>query len=98
MLIGTPIKDVSQHLEFEIKPIIAQEISNYEKVYNIFYNAFTDFVDENANVTVSGKAKVLEQPEYDNPDSIKNLHINLRMSHSLRKLQVLMVVMKLRFI
>ena len=50
MLIGTPIKDVSQRLEFEIKPIIAQEISNYEKVYNIFYNAFTDFVDENANV------------------------------------------------
>ena len=31
MLIGTPIKDVSERLEFEIKPIIAQEISNYEK-------------------------------------------------------------------
>ena len=85
MLIGTPIKDVSQHLEFEIKPIIAQEISNYEKVYNIFYNAFTDFVDENANVTVSGKAKVLEQPEYDNPDSIKKLAYKLEDESFIKK-------------
>ena len=85
MLIGTPIKDVSERLEFEIKPIIANEIQNYERVYNIFYNAFTDFVDDTNNVKVTGKAKVLEQPEYDNPDSIKKLAYKLEDESFIKK-------------
>ncbi|MGN1378910.1 MAG: heat-inducible transcriptional repressor HrcA [Bacilli bacterium] len=85
MLIGTPIKDVSERLEFEIKPIIANEIQNYERVYNIFYNAFTDFVDDTNNVKVTGKAKVLEQPEYNDPESIKKLTYKLEDKSFIKK-------------
>lgn len=85
MLIGTPIKDVSERLEFEIKPIIANEIQNYERVYNIFYNAFTDFVDDTNNVKVTGKAKVLEQPEYNDPESIKKLAYKLEDKSFIKK-------------
>lgn len=85
MLIGTPIKDVSERLEFEIKPIIANEIQNYERVYNIFYNAFNDFVDDTNNVKVTGKAKVLEQPEYNDPESIKKLAYKLEDKSFIKK-------------
>ena len=85
MLIGTPIKDVSERLEFEIKPIIANEIQNYERVYNIFYNAFSDFVDDTNNVKVTGKAKVLEQPEYNDPESIKKLAYKLEDKSFIKK-------------
>lgn len=77
MLIGTPINDVAKRLEFEIKPIIANEINNYERVYNIFYNAFNDFAHETSNVTINGKVKILEQPEYNDPVSIKKLAYKL---------------------
>ena len=39
------------------------KVNQYETVYNIFYDAFKDFVN-NSNVHVSGKAKIFEQPEY----------------------------------
>ena len=32
MLVGTPIKEVSTRLEYEIKPIIAEKIRQYETV------------------------------------------------------------------
>ncbi len=73
LLIGTPISQVSERLEFEIKPIIIQEVNQYETVYNIFYNAFNDFANNDANVHVSGKAKMLSQPEYQNSKEIKIL-------------------------
>ena len=38
MLVGTPISDVSKRLEFEIKPVIAKQVHDYEAIYNIFYN------------------------------------------------------------
>ena len=36
LLVGTPIDEVSQRLEFEIKPIISKTIKQYEAVYEIF--------------------------------------------------------------
>jgi len=73
MLVGTPIQDVSERLEFEIKPIIAKKIKEYEQVYNIFYDAFSDFARNTSNVHFSGKANLLNQPEYDNPTDIKRI-------------------------
>ena len=35
LLVGTPIKEVSQRLELEIKPIIKKSIYQYETIYNI---------------------------------------------------------------
>ncbi len=73
MLIGTPINEVSERLEFDIKPIIIKEINQYEAVYNIFYSAFNDFVTNNSNIHVAGKAKMLSQPEYQDVSEIKKL-------------------------
>ena len=73
MLVGTPINDVSQRLEMEVKPIIRKQIRQYEAIYNIFYDAFNDFVANNSNVHVSGRAKIFEQPEYNNVSEMKRL-------------------------
>lgn len=73
MLVGTPINKVSEKLEFEIKPIIAKKIKDYETVYNIFYDAFNDFVKHNTNIHVSGRVNLLKEPEYDNTNDIKRI-------------------------
>lgn len=73
MLIGTPIDEVNQRLEFDIKPIICKTIKQYEKVYEIFYDAFNDFTKNSSNVFFSGKTNILKQPEYDNIEEIKRI-------------------------
>ena len=78
LLIGTPINEVAARLEFDIKPIIAKQMHDYEAVYNIFYSAFNDFVSERKeDIHVSGRTKVLEQPEYNDAASIKKLDYKL---------------------
>ncbi len=72
-LVGTPIDEVSERLELEIKPIIKKQIRQYETIYNIFYDAFNDFVSSNSNVHMSGRTKIFEQPEYNNVDEMKRL-------------------------
>lgn len=72
MLVGTPINNVGEKLEYEIKPIIGSYIKHYEVLYNAFYEAFTDFADAK-NVRFKGKANILKQPEFDNLDNIKNV-------------------------
>lgn len=73
MLIGTPIDEVSQRLEYDVKPIISKTIKQYEAVYGIFYDAFSDFAHSSQNVFFSGKTNILKQPEYDNIDEIKKI-------------------------
>ena len=65
LIVGTPISEVSEKLEFEIKPIIAQYVSNHEMIYNAFYTAFSDLKDSN-DVTVKGKNRILELEEFSN--------------------------------
>ena len=77
-LIGTPINEVASRLEFEIKPVIAKQIHDYEAIYNIFYNAFNDFTtDRQRDIHVVGKTKILEQPEYNDAPTIKKLAYKL---------------------
>jgi len=73
MLFGTPIDEINERLEFEIKPIISKQIDQYEKVYSIFYDAFDDFVKNSSNIHISGKSKIFNQPEYQNATDIKKL-------------------------
>lgn len=73
MLVGTPIDEVSQRLEFDIKPIISKTIKQYETVYDIFYKAFNDFTKNSSNIFFSGKSNMLKQPEYDNIEEIKKI-------------------------
>lgn len=73
MLVDTPINEVSEKLEFEIKPIIAKKLKDYETVYNIFYDAFNDFLMHSTNMHVSGRVNLLKEPEYDNTEDIKRI-------------------------
>lgn len=73
LIIGTPINEVSEKLEFEIKPIIGQYIQNHEMIYNAFYNAFSDLKNNN-DMTVKGKNKLIELEEFsNNAEKIKRL-------------------------
>ncbi len=73
MLQGTPINEVSERLELEVKPIIKHQVKQYEMVYGIFYDAFNDFVQNNSNIHVSGRTKILEQPEYNDVNELRRL-------------------------
>ncbi len=87
MLIGTPIPMISERLEFEIKPIISQQMQQYEAIYGIFYEAFNDFVSSSKNVHVVGKTKMLQQPEYNDSEEIKRLITKLEDESQVRKIE-----------
>ena len=73
LIIGTPINEVSEKLEFEIKPIIGQYIQNHEMIYNAFYTAFSDLKNKD-DMTMKGKNKLLELEEFsNNADKIKKI-------------------------
>lgn len=72
MLVNTPIDEVSEKLEFEIKPIIGNYVKKHDMLYNAFYNVFNDFAKKN-NTHFVGKTNLLEQPEFDNVDKIKKI-------------------------
>jgi heat-inducible transcriptional repressor len=72
LLVGTPIDEVSEKLEFEIKPIIGKYIKQHEMIYNVFYNAFNDFTIKN-NIHMTGRSNILNQPEFENVSKIRNL-------------------------
>ena len=72
LIIGTPINEVSAKLEFEIKPRIGEYIQNYEILYKTFYDAFSDFKDDN-EVIIKGRNKILELPEFDDVDKLKKI-------------------------
>ncbi len=74
MLIGTPIDEVSERLEYDIKPIISKRIEQYESVYHIFMEAFQNFASNvQENIHLSGKYKLIEKPEYDNVEEIRKI-------------------------
>ena len=73
MLVGTPINDVSKRLELEVKPIIKTQIRQYETVYNIFYDAFNDFVSELKRLAnkLEDKSFIEKVEENSDEDEIK---------------------------
>lgn len=87
MLVGTPINDVSKRLELEVKPVIKNQIRQYETVYNIFYDAFNDFVNNNSNIHVTGKTKIFEQPEYSDINELKRLANKLEDNNLITKVE-----------
>ncbi len=71
LIVGTPIDEVSTKLEFEIKPIISKYVEQHQQLYNAIYNVFTDIT--NTDISVVGRTKFLEQPEFDNVNKIRDL-------------------------
>jgi heat-inducible transcriptional repressor len=72
-LVGTPISEVSSKLEFEIKPRIASIIKQYESIYSMFQNVFSEFTERNSNVFYGGRVNMLKQPEFSEIDKVKNI-------------------------
>lgn len=72
LIIGVPISEVSQFLEYEIKPIISKYIKQHEALYTAFYNAFSDFTHETF-MKMSGTNNILAQPEFSNPEKMKEI-------------------------
>lgn len=72
MLVGTPIDEVSVRLESDVKPVIKKHIKQYETVYNIFYDAFNDFVAGNS-IHIAGRNNIFNQPEYNDISELKRL-------------------------
>ena len=79
LIAGTPIDEVSNKLEFEIKPIIANYVKQHEQLYNAFYHVFNDFT--NHEVSIVRRNKILEQPEFSsNIEKIKTVFNKLESS------------------
>ncbi len=72
LLVGTPIDEISEKLEFEIKPIIGKYIKQHEEIYNVFYTAFNDFTIKN-DIHLAGRNNILNQPEFENVSKIKSI-------------------------
>lgn len=73
-LTGTPLNEVLEKLEFEIKPEIAKTMAKYEELCSFFYDAFSDFQDKATDdVFFGGKTNILKQPEYNEPEKIKEI-------------------------
>ena len=85
LIVGTPIDEVSQKLEYEVKPIIGKYVAQHEQLYNAFYTVFSDFATDDVNVV--GRTKFLNQPEFSNVDKIKNIYEKLDDKETLREIQ-----------
>ena len=72
LIVGTSLDDVSDVLEFEVKPRIADYVEQHEVLYNAFYNAFNEFTN-NHSVFRSGTKNILMQPEFNDADKIRDI-------------------------
>ena len=73
LLIGTPINEVSEKLEYEIKPIIGKYVKQHEVLYNAFYDAFSEFTNGGSDIHYVGKNNFLKQPEFSSIDKVKEV-------------------------
>ena len=68
LIVGTPINEVKEKLEFEVKPVINRYVKQHETIYNVF----NDFVMK-SDVSFVGRNKILNQPEFNNVEKIKKI-------------------------
>lgn len=71
-IVGTPLDEVSLKLEVEVKPKIADSIKQQKALYDALYNVFSDFKEE-ADVKVNKPSNILNQPEFNNVDKMRNM-------------------------
>lgn len=71
MIVGTPIDEISSKLEFEVKPVIGKYVKDHERLYNMFYDVFSNF--NNKSVNVVGKQNILRLPEFSNVEKVRDI-------------------------
>ncbi len=88
LVVGTPINEVSEKLEYEVKPIIRDYVSQYEALYNTFYDAFHEFtVERNNNTYFGGRTNMLKQPEFNSIDKVKEILSKFEDADSISKMR-----------
>ena len=73
LLVGTPINEVSEKLEYDVKPIISKYVKQHEVLYNAFYDAFNEFTNKATDVHVVGRTNFLNQPEFNDIEKVKDI-------------------------
>ena len=73
MIVGTPINEISEKLEYDVKPIIGKYVKQHEVLYNAFYDAFSSFTNKASDIHFAGKNNFLKQPEFSNIEKVKEL-------------------------
>ena len=74
LLVGTPINEISEKLEYEIKPIIGKYVKQHEVLYNAFYDAFSEFTNgTNNDVHFVGRNNFLKQPEFTSVEKVQEV-------------------------
>ncbi len=73
LVVGTPINEISEKLEYEVKPIIGKYVKQHEVLYNAFYDAFSEFTSNSNDVHFVGKNNFLKQPEFSNIEKVKEI-------------------------
>jgi heat-inducible transcriptional repressor len=88
-LIGTPIDKVNERLELDINPRIKDIIERYEEVCHFFSNTFYDFSVEKdkSDVFFSGKMNMLNMPEYQESDKLKEMIAKLENTDLVKKIK-----------
>ena len=87
LVVGTPINEVSEKLEYEVKPIIREYVNQYEALYNTFYDAFHEFTTERNNTYFGGRTNMLKQPEFNSIDKVKEILSKFEDADSISKMR-----------
>lgn len=82
-LVGTRLNDLIPKME-AIKPILAQTIRSYEKLFEAFANTIIRFYND--NVVFSGQSNLIHQPEFADVDKLKELLAKLENSSLWRQI------------
>lgn len=73
MIVGTPVSEINEKLEYNVKPVIAKYVKQHEMLYNAFYDAFSSFTNKSSDIHFAGKNNFLKQPEFNNIEKVKEL-------------------------
>ena len=73
MIAGTPLNEINEKLEYDVKPIIGKYVKQHEVLYNAFYDAFSSFTNKASDVHFAGKNNFLKQPEFNNIEKVKEM-------------------------
>lgn len=73
LVVGTPMNEISEKLEFSVKPVIAKFVKQHEILYNTFYDAFSEMNSKNSDVHFAGRNNFLKQPEFDTVDKVRDI-------------------------
>lgn len=68
-LVGTRLQDVTYKINEEIKTSLDMYVQKYEELFEAFMQLFSNF--EHANIYVSGKNNIINQPQFNDIAKIK---------------------------